>query len=94
MTFGKIAPLAAFVVLAFSAHTAQAGSDSAGCTTQPRSAWMDMGKAAASISKAGYKVAKSKVTGSCYEVYARKDGKRFELFLDPTDGRLVHTQAD
>jgi hypothetical protein len=96
MTFHKFAAAAAasVSVLAASLTVAQAGSCRAGCTTQPRSAWMDMDKAEATVTNAGYRIAKSKVSGSCYEVYARKDGQRFELFLDPTNGRLVHKRAD
>ena len=95
MTFKTIAAAALSVcALATSLTVAQAGSYRAGCTTQPRSAWMDMGKAATTVTNSGYRIAKSKVSGSCYEVYARKDGQRFELFLDPTNGRLVHKQAD
>ena len=33
----------------------------------------------------GYEVRKSKIEGSCYEVYGVKDGKLFELFYSPED---------
>ncbi|MCC2096166.1 MAG: PepSY domain-containing protein, partial [Hyphomicrobiales bacterium] len=76
MTFNKIAPIAALVAVAAFANAAQAGSYPAGCTTQPRSAWMNIDEAAATVTKSGYRIAKSKVSGSCYEVYARKNGER------------------
>ena len=36
---------------------------------------------------------KSKVEGSCYEVYGVKGGKLFELFYSPEDMSLKHTKA-
>lgn len=49
----------------------------------------------AKIAEAGYTVAKLKRTrtGNCYEAYVTdKGGKRMELFLDPTDAKIVHSQ--
>jgi hypothetical protein len=39
--------------------------------------------------EAGYTVAKSKVAGTCYEVYATKGDQRFELFYNPMTAELV-----
>ena len=51
--------------------------------------------AEAAATAAGYTVTKSKVDGSCYEVYAKdKDGKKFELFYNPVDLQLVKKQDD
>ena len=41
----------------------------------------------------GYEVRRSKIEGSCYEVYGVKDGKLFELFYSPEDLSLKHTIA-
>lgn len=71
---------------------AMASSYGPGCTKQPNSAWMPMDAAAATVTKAGYAIAKSKVSGNCYEFYVRKNGAKTELFLDPTDGRIVHNK--
>ena len=49
--------------------------------------------AEAAAKAAGYDVRKSKVEGSCYEVYGVKDGKLFELFYSPEDLSLKHTKA-
>ena len=49
----------------------------------------------AAATAAGYTVTKSKIEGSCYEVYAKdKDGKKFELFYNPVDLQLVKKQDD
>ena len=42
---------------------------------------------------AGYEVRKTKVEGSCYEVYGVKGGKLFELFYSPEDLSLKKTIA-
>lgn len=41
----------------------------------------------------GYEVAKSKMKGTCAEVYARdtKQGTRIEFFIDPATGNPVGT---
>ena len=41
----------------------------------------------------GYEVRRSKVEGSCYEVYGVKEGKLYELFYSPEDLSLKHTIA-
>jgi hypothetical protein len=49
----------------------------------------------AKVAEAGYTVAKLKRTrtGNCYEAYVTdKSGKRMELFLDPTNANIVHSQ--
>lgn len=75
------------------ASAAQAGSYAAGCTTAPQGNWKAADTSAAKAVELGYKVAKTKISGSCHEVYATKDGQRFELFFDPVSNALVHTQA-
>jgi hypothetical protein len=65
------------------------------CTTAPEDQWMTEADAQAKITEAGYKVAKIKRTrtGNCYEAYVTdKSGKRMELFLDPTNANIIHSQ--
>jgi|GEM_PF-5193644 len=77
------------LALLAAASAATAGSYAPGCTTAPRSAWLTIADAEARAVSEGYAVSKSKVTGTCYEVYATRDAKRFELFYDPTSARLI-----
>ena len=42
---------------------------------------------------AGYEVRRSKIEGSCYEVYGVKEGKLYELFYSPEDLSLKKTIA-
>lgn len=65
------------------------------CTTAPESQWMSEADAKAKITEAGYTVSKFKRTrtGNCYEAYVTdKSGKRMELFLDPTNAKIIHSQ--
>lgn len=65
------------------------------CTKEPKEKWKPQAEAEAAAKTAGYSVTRSKVAGSCYEVYATdKDGKKFELFYNPVDLSLVKTQDD
>jgi hypothetical protein len=82
--FAGLAPCPAFA-------TSYAGT----CTTVPESQWMSEADLQAKVAEAGYTVAKLKRTrtGNCYEVYVTdKSGKRMELFLDPTNANIVHSQ--
>lgn len=65
------------------------------CTTAPEAKWMSEADTRAKITEAGYTVAKIKRTrtGNCYEAYVTdKSGKKMELFLDPTNANIIHSQ--
>ena len=61
------------------------------CTTAPNTSWKPQANAEAAAKAAGYEVRRSKIEGTCYEVYAVKDGKNLELFYDPVELKLLHT---
>ena len=63
------------------------------CTKAPKTSWKPASDAEAAAKTAGYEVRRSKIEGSCYEVYGVKDGKLFELFYSPADLKLIHTKA-
>jgi hypothetical protein len=62
------------------------------CTKAAKTSWKPASDAEAAAKMAGYEVRKSKIEGSCYEIYAVKDGKLFELFYSPEDLTLKHTK--
>lgn len=65
------------------------------CTTEAKDKWKPEKEAEAAAVAAGYTVSKVKIDGSCYEVYAKdKAGKKFELFYNPVDLKLMKTQED
>jgi hypothetical protein len=63
------------------------------CTKIAKASWKPASEAEATAKAAGYEVRKTKVEGSCYEVYGVKEGKLFELFYSPEDMSLKHTKA-
>jgi hypothetical protein len=63
------------------------------CTKLDKASWKPATDAEAKAKAAGYEVRRSKIEGSCYEVYGVKDGKLFELFYSPEDLSLKHTIA-
>jgi hypothetical protein len=65
------------------------------CTEEPKEKWKPQAEAEAAATAAGYTVTRSKIEGSCYEVYAKdKDGKKYELFYNPVDLQLVQKHGD
>ena len=63
------------------------------CTKAAKASWKPASEAEAAAKAAGYEVRRSKIEGTCYEVYGVKDGKLFELFYSPEDLSLKHTKA-
>jgi len=63
------------------------------CTKLDKASWKPASDAEAKAKAAGYEVRRSKVEGSCYEVYGVKEGKLYELFYSPEDLSLKHTIA-
>jgi hypothetical protein len=63
------------------------------CTKLEKAKWKPASEAEAAAKALGYEVRKSKVEGSCYEVYGVKEGKLFELFYSPEDLSLKKTIA-
>lgn len=85
----------AAIGLAALAHVPASAHGFDDCTEEPKESWKAKDEAEAAATAAGYTVSKSKIEGSCYEVYAKdKDGKRFELFYNPATLELVKTQED
>ena len=54
------------------------------CESGDKSQWKTKKEVKEFILLQGYEVRKLEVEDGCYEVYAKKDGKRFELFVNPS----------
>jgi hypothetical protein len=63
------------------------------CTMAPSNEWRSQDDAKAAAIALGYDVANIKVEDNCYEVYARKDGKKLEVFIDPVKLTVVREKA-
>ncbi len=60
------------------------------CTKAPQEQWMSQEQMKQQVIDQGYVIKVFKVSGNCYEVYGTdKDGKKVEIYFDPTDGRIV-----
>jgi len=82
--------LAAFIAVFASPVWAHGFED---CTKEPKENWQPQAEAEAAATAAGYKVSTSRLEGTCYAVYAEKDGKSVELFYNPVDLKLAETHA-
>ena len=86
--------LAAAIALAGTMSTAAIADGMKDCTTEPQAKWKKQEEAEAAAKTAGYEVRRSKIEGTCYEVYGvDKAGKVFELFYHPVDLKLLKTVA-
>jgi hypothetical protein len=88
----KISALLVALAILGTASSAEAGSLGKPCTSAPRSQWLALDVLESKVEALGYKVQKSKLKNACGELYALdKAGSRVELFVDPTDGKIVGT---
>lgn len=86
----KIAFIAAAAAILGTAAAAEAGSLGRPCTAAPASQWLSLEALTAKVETLGYKVQKAKLKKACGELYTiDKNGQRVELFVDPTDGKIV-----
>lgn len=82
----------ATIVLAGLAGNASAEGYGKDCTTVAKDKWLTVDAIEKIVKEHGYTVGKSKVKGSCVEVYVRDaGGKRHELFIDPATGSPAGT---
>jgi hypothetical protein len=90
-TFVKISAAVAF--LGVFAATPALADGFKNCTKLEKAKWKPASEAEAKAKDLGYEVRRSKVEGSCYEVYGVKEGKLYELFYSPEDLSLKKTIA-
>lgn len=84
----------AFIVAAAAvlgtATLAQAGSLGRPCTGAPQITWLTVKALQAKVEALGYTVRKARLKKACGEFYVTdKTGARAELFVDPTNGKIV-----
>jgi hypothetical protein len=88
-------PFAIAAVLALAATfpvTAWAGAN---CKANPKADWMSEADAKAKLEAQGFKIAKFKVDGNCYEIYGtNKDGKKVEIYFDTKSLDVVKAEIE
>ena len=81
--------IAALTLLASVPMAAHAEEEKNDCTRVPKAQWMSESAIKSSVEKAGYTNLRSiEVKGSCYEIYAFRDGQRTEIHVDPATGMI------
>lgn len=64
------------------------------CDSGPQSEWKTKDEAKAMLIADGYEVRKSKAKGGCYEFYTKKNGKKFEIFVNPATLEIAKIKED
>lgn len=86
----KITIVTTTAALLATAAAAHAGSLGRPCTVAPQSQWLSIKELQARVEAQGYRVRKAKLKKACGELYTLdRNGKRVELFVDPTNGKIV-----
>ncbi|TPQ35329.1 PepSY domain-containing protein [Bradyrhizobium guangdongense] len=85
-----IATVTIATALLATAATAHAGSLGRPCTATQQSQWLSIDDLQAKIEAQGYTVRNAKLKNACGEFYTRdKNDQQVELFVDPTNGKIV-----
>ena len=80
--------VSALCLAAAAPMTAWAGAN---CKVNPKADWMSEADAKAQ----GYKIAKFKIDGNCYEIYGtNKDGKKVEIYFDTKSLEVVKAEIE
>lgn len=86
---------AALAILAFAPLAAHAEQEKQDCTSAPKAQWKSEATIKAEVEKAGYdRIRSFELKGSCYEVYAFKNGERAEIYVDPATGKIYPSQEN
>ncbi len=86
----KLVILASFAVLAAAAGSARADSLGRPCTTKPEADYLTLDALKAKVAEQGYQIRSGEIKKACGEFYViDKNGKKAELFVDPTSGAIV-----
>jgi len=59
------------------------------CPATPKEKWLRAEEIQLRLESRGYEVRRIKREGGCFEVYAKKDGKRVDAYVSPADGAIV-----
>lgn len=80
---------AVFIVSATATASLASGFE---CDSGPKSNWMSKDTILQSLTDQGYKIRKVEIEDGCYEVYAMKDGNKYEVFVNPKTGIIEKTK--
>jgi hypothetical protein len=67
----------------------------ANCKAYPKAEWLSEADARSKIEAQGYKIAKFKVDGNCYEIYGTNNaGKKVEIYFDAKTLDVVKAEIE
>ena len=73
---------------------ASASAEEQLCKNAPRDMWLSKEQIKAKVEAMGYTKVRIGTEHGCYEAHATsKDGKRLEIYLEPTTGQVVKTKG-
>ena len=82
-------------VLCLAAAAPMPARAGANCKANPKADWMSEADAKAKLEAQGYKIAKFKIDGNCYEIYGtNKDGKKVEICFDTKSLDIVKAEIE
>lgn len=81
-------------LVTFIAAGPASAEQSASCGNAARSEWMSEVAIKAKAAEMGYDVKNVKVEDGCFEVYAIKDGKKVEAYMNPVTAEVVRTKTN
>ena len=85
----KRSSIAVALLVAFTAAGQSQAAKMEGCGDAPKSEWMSEADITAKAVELGYEISNVKEEDGCYELYARKDGDKMEVFMNPVTGDVV-----
>ena len=84
----------AFATILAATFSTTAFASGYSCKSGPESGWKSKDSAKEMILSKGYEVRKIKVEGGCYEFYALKDGKKYEIYVNPQTLEIAKIEKD
>ena len=88
----QVAIAAVLALAATFPMTAWAGAN---CKANPKADWVSEPDAKAKLEAQGFKIAKFKIDGNCYEIYGtNKDGKKVEIYFDTKSLDVVKAEIE
>ena len=83
------ASIIASIIVGLTATGQSQAANMEGCGDAPKSEWMSEADITAKAVELGYAISNVKEEDGCYELYAKKDGEKMEVFMNPVTGEVV-----
>ena len=85
----KMSSIVVTLLVALTAAGQSQAANMEGCGDAPKSEWMSEADITSKAVELGYEISNVKEEDGCYELYAKKDGEKMEVFMNPVTGEVV-----